>query len=188
MSNLDTQNDLFLREVMADKPILPEAEKLGQLSKLVTQQLAIERAIKETEERLSLYKSELAKVSEVDIPDLFSELDLSEIRIQSGIKVSVKPYYSAKITSDEAYQWLEDHGHGGIIKGKVSVSFPRGYDQIKLQQIISLATQMGLAAEAIETVHPSTLRAWVKETIEEGRELDRALFNVYTGMRTKLSV
>jgi hypothetical protein len=184
----DDQNDLFLRDVRADKPILPEDEKLGQLSKLVTQQLYIERQIKETEETLSKLKSDLAKVSEFEIPDLFNELGLQEFRIFSGIKVSVKPYYSGKITSQEAYEWLEQHGHGGIIKGEVSIAFPKGYDKTKLNEIAKAASAVGLFAETLETVHPSTLRAWIKETIETGGEIDRTLFNIYEGMRTKLSV
>jgi hypothetical protein len=72
-----------------------------------------------------------------------------------------------------------------LIKNTVTVSFGKGEDQ-KAQELISDLASRHLTPEEKTEVHPQTLRAWAKERIEKGDEIDMQLFGVYTGQRATI--
>lgn len=182
--NLD---DVFLDAEAALKEI-PAEEKLMSLSKLGLEQFNLEQEINAIETMLDEKKKAHRELAEVKIPELLDELGFDEFKLSNGVKVSVQPYYSAKITDMKAYEWLEQNKHADIIKGEVSIPFPKGYDKAKLKAIYNIAKEFGLQADIGEQVHPSTLRAWVKDMVQTGQIFPRELFNVYVGKRTKLTL
>jgi hypothetical protein len=167
---------------------MPSEEKLSRLSKLCRDQLIVMSDIEELEKQLTVKKEALKQISEYDIPDLFDELGIDEFRLKSGVRVTIAPYYSGKVDSPEAYEWLDDNGHGDIIKGQLSIPYPRGFDQSKLVRITQIAKDIGLVPDNEESVHHSTMKAWVKDMVKKGEEFPRELFNVHVGRKTKLSI
>lgn len=184
------EDELDLSKVLTDEELksVPPEEKLERLGKLARQQLRVQVAIEELEKQLVEKKQELAKVSEMDIPDLMDELGIDEFRLSNGFKLTVNPFYTGKITSEEAMEWLNENDYGDIIKGAVHINYPKGFDQTKLQAIVAAAKELGLNPDNREEVHHSTLKAWIKEMVEKGEMFPRELFNVYVGRRTKLSI
>jgi len=183
-------DDLDLSKVLTDEELkaVPPEEKIKRLSSLCRQQLQIQMELSELEQELVKKKLELEKVSEHEIPDLMDELGIDEFRLRSGVRVTVVPYFSGKITTPEALSWLEENEHGDIIKGSITVPYPKGFDQTRLQALVDIAKQLGLNPDNREEVHHSTLRAWIKEMITTGQDFPRELFNVYVGRETKLKV
>jgi hypothetical protein len=167
---------------------IPKGEQLAVLGDLGATQLELEEKIAELEKELKAYQGKLDEVSEVKIPELMDILGIVEFKLTNGIKLSVKPYYSGKITSPEAIKWLEESGHEDIIKGSVTIPFPKGFDKESLRVFEAAAKAIGLTADVREEVHSSTLRAWIREMVEGGQAFPRDLFNVYVGKRTKLSL
>ena len=182
--NLD---DVFLDAEEALKAI-PDEERLANLSKLAREQLDLEQEIARIESDLSDKKKLYNELSELKVPELMDELGIDEFKLANGVRVSIQPFYSGKITDMAAYKWLEENEHADIIKGEVSIPFPKGYDKSKLKAIYNIAKEFGLQADIGEQVHPSTLRAWIKEMVQTGQIFPRELFNVYVGKRTKLSL
>ena len=184
--------DLDLHEVFLDAEDklneVPPEEKLLNLSKLAREQLDLEQEIARIEADLSDKKKKFSELSELKIPELMDELGIDEFRLTNGVKVSIAPFYSGKITDPAAYKWLEDNKHADIIKGEVSIPFPKGFSKEKLKAIYNISKEFGLQADIGEQVHPSTLRAWIKDMIQTGQQFPRELFNVYVGKRTKLSL
>jgi hypothetical protein len=188
-----TQNtEINLDEVFKDAQDvldnMPAQEKLANLSKLAYEQLEYEQEIAKLEAMLSDKKDKLREISEIKIPEIMDELSIDEFRLKNGVKVSVSPYYSGKITDPAAYKWLEENKHADIIKGEVNIPFPKGFSKEHLRAIYNIAKEFGLQADIGEQVHPSTLRAWIKDMIRTGQQFPRELFNVYVGKRTKLSL
>ena len=63
---------------------------------------------------------------EQTIPNLMQKAGVELIKLEGGVSVEVKPFYSARIPaskSEEAFQWLRDNGHGDLIKNQVSLEF-----------------------------------------------------------------
>jgi len=184
------EEELDLSKVLTDEELnsVPPEEKLKRLGELARYQLKIQGELADLEQALVEKKQEMAKVSEMDIPDLMDELGIDEFKLNNGVRVTVNPFYTGKITSQEAMEWLDENDYGDIIKGSVTIPYPKGFDQTKLQAVVAAAKQLGLNPDNREEVHHSTLKAWIKEMIEKGEQFPRELFNVYVGRRTKLSI
>jgi hypothetical protein len=183
----------FLDEVKQDAKgmaeSIPRDEQLGNLAKKVEEQASLEDQVTELETQLAEKKKDLQKVSMLEIPEIMQELGISRLTMKSGSAVEVKPFYSGKITeekSDQAFNWLEDHGHEGIIKGELIIMYKRP-DKQRLGQFLELAKELGFLVKDKLTVHPMTLKAFIKEQITEGSDLPRDLFNVYVGWVTKIT-
>ena len=188
-NNLD---DINLDEVFKDAQevldAMPTQEKVKTLSTLAHEQLTLEQEIAKEEAALEEKKKKYRELSEIKIPEIMDELMIDEFRMTNGVKLTIAPYYSGKITDPAAYKWLEENNHADIIKGEVNIPFPKGFDKQKLRAINNIAKEFGLEADIGEQVHPSTLRAWIKDMIKSGEQFPRDLFNVYVGKRTKLSL
>jgi hypothetical protein len=184
-------NDLDFNALEKDAEELasiPKENKLKALSDLALEQYNMEVEISNIEDALKELKRQRDEISEKQIPEIMNELAIDSFRLKNGAKVALSPYYGAKIESREAYKWLEENGHEDIIKGEIDIPFPKGFDRSKLKAIMDVARGVGLGGECKEEVHPSTLRAWVKEMITTGQPFPRELFNAYTGYRTKISI
>lgn len=180
--------ELNLNDVADDvekSELIPAKDKIMSLANLARQQIQIEQTIEEMELALSKKKEELKAVSEFKIPELFSALGIDQFKLNNGLKVKVSPYYSGKAETNEAFDWLEDHGHDDIIKGEYTIMYRRN-DKAKLSTFQTLANQMGFTVKDKLAVHHMTMSSFVKEQLEAGVNLPRDLFNVFTGFKTKI--
>ena len=114
----------------------------------------------------------LKDLSERQLPDLLQNVGLKELSLVGGRKVSIKTDYFASIPKGSAatYAWLRERNMGGIIKTEIQV------DKSHLRQLAAAS----IPYETNESVHHSTLRAFVKEQFEAGNELPSELFKVHT--------
>ena len=120
---------------------------------------------------------------------MLAELGLNAIELDDGSKVTVQPTYGAHIKvadREEAYQWLRDNDFGDIIKNTVFCNFARGEEQ-QAVEFKEAAEKMGFFPEQKPEVHAQTLKAWVKERVENGDSFPMDLFGAYTGQRAKIA-
>jgi hypothetical protein len=166
---------------MGDASLKALSEKSQELQKL-------DGDIQDLEEKLGQLKASYRQLSEVDIPNMLSELGLSEITLADGNKISTATYYSARISEekrDEAFTWLNDNGFADIIKNTVSVSFGRDEDDSARKLVDSLEDN-GYTTAQKQWVEPMTLKAFVREQVEKGSDLPLETFNVYIGQKTRI--
>jgi len=105
-----------------------------------------------------------------------------------GSSVDVKPYYAANISlknREAAYNWLRSNGLGDIIKNEIIVSFGRNEDN-KAAEYANLAKGQGFQPTQKLKVEPMTLKALVRERIENGKDMPTDIFNVFVGNRTTI--
>lgn len=186
-------SDINLDDVVLDAEeflkSIPNEDKLSKMAELGEKQVELTRKIAKLEDQINALKEEYRTINEVTLPALMDEVGLSEFKLsKSNLVVRIKPFYSGKITDEAAYKWLEEHEYGDIIKGAVTVNYPKGFEKEKLQLIAKAAETLGLPADIREEVHHSTLRAWLKEMVETGQEFPRDLFNCYVGKRANISL
>jgi len=167
--------------------------QLKTLSESIDQMLRIGGEIGNTEELLRKLKEQYRQLSEEDLPQKLAAIGMSELRLQDGSKITIDNFYSTRITEknkEAAHQWLRDNGHGDIIKNDITVSFGKGEDETA-QETMELLRKEGHMPKQREAVHPSTLKAFVKERIESGDtafNLDvQKQFSLYQGKRTKIT-
>ena len=145
--------------------------------------------VKELDERLKEEKKKLLKMTDEDLPALMTEANSMEFTLLDGSKVTIKPQYGASIKVDNrpaAYEWLREHGHDDIIKNTVSCQFGRGEDDLA-SSFKAFAEKEGYVPNQTEKIEPMSLRAFVKERVENGDEFPMELFGAYVGQRAVIT-
>jgi hypothetical protein len=102
---------------------------------------------------------------------------------RSGLSTPRKSLYPGV---DEAFNWLRDNGHGDLIKNNVTLTFGRSEDAIA-KQLVDELQQKGHNVKQAEKVEPMTLKAFVKEQIQKGKNVPSDLFGVYIANKTKIT-
>lgn len=181
----------MLNEILqdAETPLAPSDTALSKIAKLAEDQLRIERHITMVMEDLETLNTQLKDIAEYRLPDAMAEAGVNSFELSNGSKITVKPYYGASITDANrpaCHHWLEEKGHGSLIKKEVTATPPRDDQQayIDLRMFLDKA---GLGYKVKEAVHTATLSAFVKEQIEGGVDFPMDLFKVFTGRKAKIT-
>ena len=185
MSNIFDQMEADFEEKLATS-----VEKLdqGDLTTVAGMARAIrdkEAEVNELEQKLKNEKRALMKLTDEDLPTMLAEIGLTSMKLDDGSEVSIKPQYGANILVDNrpaAYEWLRENGYDDIIKNTVACTFGRGEDD-KASAFKAFAEKEGFFAEQNTGIHHTTLRAFVKERIENGDDFPMELFGAYVGQR-----
>ena len=77
-----------------------------------------------------------------------------------------------------AFDWLRQNNLDDIIKNDVVVSFGKGEDNVA-GHCVGLLEEQGFTPETKTYVHPSTLKAFVKERIQSGKPIDLDMFGAF---------
>ena len=181
MNNINFEED--------QQDLIESTDNLDSLVLQVKKLQSLENEIIEDEKNLKEKKKNLQHVSEEVIPTLLSEKGLSSLKLIDGSSIDVKPYYAANISAlnqDAAYGWLRSNGLGDIIKNDITVSFGMNEDN-KAAEYANLAQSQGFEPTQKLKVEPMTLKALVRERIENGKEMPMDIFNVFVGIRTKIT-
>jgi hypothetical protein len=140
------------------------------------------------EETLKEAKKDLLKLTDEDLPALLHEIGVSKMELEDGSKVELKPTYGAYIkveNRDKAFGWLKENGYDDIIKNVVSVQFGRGEEKLA-DDLVSLTTDAGYSPDQKKDIHPQTLKAFVKDQVENGNEFPMDLFGAWVGQRANI--
>jgi hypothetical protein len=162
-----------------------DQESLGSVAGLAKAIKTKEELIESLEQTLKEEKKALIKMTDEDLPTMLMELGMQSLTLDDGSDVTVKQTYGASIRVDDrpaAHEWLRDNGYDDIIKNQVLCVFGRGEDDMA-SAFQALASQQGYAAEQKTEIHPQTLRAFVKERVENGDDFPMELFGAWVGQR-----
>ena len=162
--------------------------ELSIVSTLANKQLKLATEVSELETSLKAKKEELRLTSEQELPDAMQAAGLTQITLSTGEKISINEFYNAHISKanqEKAYEWLVSNGHEGLIKNEVLMKFGRDESEV-VEQTVSALQSRGLSPEVRQSVHPSTLKAFVKEQFTSGNDIPTEPFGIYIG--TKASI
>jgi hypothetical protein len=143
-------------------------------------QLKIETDVSDIEERLKQSKAALRKVSEEDMPDLMIELGIRQFKLSNGRKVELKEDFYTKIPDgrfSEVADWLDARGYSGIIKSLVTAPFARG-ERERAEALVENLHEHGVYAELKQTIHPQTLKAFIRERLAAEEAVPFDLFGI----------
>jgi len=160
-----------------------------QLTDKVQQLKNLEDEIRNAEEGVKKFKEQARIISELEIPSMMKEMNITKLKLSDGESVEVGKFYSASIPAekqDEAFTWLRNNGLGDVIKNDITVTFGRGEDN-KAAQYAVLARGQGFEPVQKIGVHAQTLKALVRERMESGLDVPSDLFKPYEGNRTKIT-
>lgn len=154
--------DYLVEDLEAVANETPAQDSLQRLNTLVNKYKEQQETIERLEEQLSQAKTAFFKTAKEDIPNLLMQNGLSEIKLPSGEKVSVKMEVAPTITNMEEFaQFLTERGDGSILKtqmelGKLDPSIVNSIRKM-------LVEKLDLYPDIKQTVHPMTLKKYIKE-------------------------
>jgi len=155
-----------------------QIDSAKRLSDKVLELKDLEDEIANAEESLKKLKEKAKVVSSVEIPAMMD-----------GEQVEIKKIYGASIPKDQqeaAFTWLRNNGLGDVIKNDITVTFGRGEDN-KATAYADLAKGQGFEPVQKIGVNPMTLKALVRERLENGQEVPSELFKPFEGNQTKIT-
>jgi len=162
--------------------------ELSIVSTLANKQLKLATNVAELEAELKAKKEELRLTSEQELPDAMQSAGLTQITLSTGEKISINEFYNAHISKanqETAYQWLIENGHEGLIKNEVLLKFGRE-ESVVVEETVSALQSRGLSPEVRQSVHPSTLKAFVKEQFISGNDIPTEPFSIYIGTKATI--
>jgi hypothetical protein len=167
---------------MNDHPSNPAISRLRERTAYLRD---LHLRIKDTEMQLSALRAEARQLSEHELVEMFNEAGADSIGLPPlgnlpGVEAELRPFYSANIAAswdeerrEEAFTALHNAGAADLIKTRITLDFPRDSRAAVVATVKWLQEHAKGASVAIkDSVHASTLTAWVKECFEKGRAND----------------
>lgn len=147
-------------------------DKLGQIMALARKMEDLHLQQQEKIRELEVLSEEGKTIQEVLLPDLMSAVGLTELTLTSGRQIVIKPEVHTSITKanwEAAKQWLVANKMDAVIKAHCLV------DAEKKESL----QIMNIPFELKESIHPSTLKALVKEQLADNPRFPKELFSVF---------
>jgi hypothetical protein len=148
--------------------------KLAELA----EQLDRERnTIAEIESTLRGAQAREKALAETAIPELMDRLEIDHFRTRSGLEIEIVDQVFASISEanrEAALAWLEENGHGGMIKRNVVVAFSKG-EEVRAGAMAQALADEGFAVKQDRSVNAATLKAWARRRVEEGEEIPESI-------------
>lgn len=171
------------------KEITLDTTAMEDIATACNKLLDVQKEISTLEDQLKKKKEQELKLSENEIPNLMQKAGAASIKLTDGTAVEIKPYYGARIPAsrtEEAFDWLRENNFADLIKNNVTLTFGRNEDNMA-KSLVDELRQKGHNVKQAEKVEPMTLKAFVREQIEKGKDVPADLFGVYVATRTKLT-
>lgn len=162
-------------------------EKGSELSQLIAAAQYQQEQITFHETQAKEAKREKLRILREQIPQLMDTMGVNRVDVGEDT-VTLNTFVEAHITEEkkaEAFAFLASIGCDDIIKNDVKVTFGKGEDN-KAGAFIDDCVKSGLDPSNKKYVHPMTLKAFIKERMEKGQEIDLDLFGAFTGSEAKI--
>ncbi len=153
-------------------------KEISQVAELATRQLQLERKVADAEVALEELKEELSHVQSELLPDAMAEAGVESFTLANGYTVSIKSAVFASIPEkfkEQAFTWLRAHNASSLIKNQFTLQFGKGDDD-KADKLKQILEAQGLEADVKQAVHPMTLKAYIREQLEQGVEFPMDIF------------
>ena len=172
----------------SDHVAAPTQQAFKKLNEAVTNLATESDEVERLEEELKFAKLRAQDLAERVLPEIMEEMGLTDFTTTSGVKIALKETVHASITKAKqaaAMTWLDDNGHGGLIKRHIRVAFDRSQTDDAESLLQELSGRFVNTACDMK-VESSTLRAWVREQLEAGAPIDQDLFGVHVRKVVKI--
>jgi hypothetical protein len=170
----------------------PGGDLLTQIAQKARDLVAAEAAVAKAEQALKDAQKIEWDIRSVDLPELMKRAEQEKLTTIDGIDVEVNENLRGSVpdaNKPKAYKWLEDNGHGNIVKRQFIIDFNRD-EQAKVEAFRAEleARPDPLRIDIKNGVHPQTMLAWCREQLAAGKEFPKDLFGIFPQNLAKVKV
>ena len=151
----------------------PESD-VGELSRirhLAAQLVASKAAVEEIEATLVKAKAAMLEIEETTLPQAMLGVGMRSFALEDGSTLELKIEHYGSITQEKTFKvlkWLEEHGHGSLIKRTFTVAFGKGDKELADQLMALLKAEYSKSKITDKQgVHHTTLKAFIREQIAQ---------------------
>lgn len=143
------------------------------------------------EERLRILKEQKTRITQFDLPSLLFEHGQTATELMDGTKISIQPFYYARVDKDKKgafFEWLRKNGHGGIVKDHFEV-FANDPNTIPLLiDFVNYLNKdgMNITYHLDQGIHWKTLEKWFQEVTVNHQAVQTDLFINHVGNIAKI--
>lgn len=164
---------MLLEDQIADETAAPD--KLAVIVDKAHELQGVKRRIAQAEAEVERLNKERETLEFGVLPALMDEARLREFTLDDGYKILRDEAVFVSLSKDNAptaCAWLTKHGYGAIVKTQFEIVIPKGPEAPKVAAFVrTLLAKNKLEFQYSQGVHPQTLKAFVKESIEQCRKL-----------------
>ncbi len=168
------------------------ANMLARLSGLAVEQVHAQARVLQLEQELKQAKETFRHISENQMPKLMEEAEMEDFTNKDGVSITIDSVIRGSIpaaTANQAFDWLEDHGNGGLIKREFKIDFGKDDDKWADKFERDLAQRKKpLNVKRKKAVHPQSLQAFVRGQLSEGVPIPMDVFGVYRQTFAKVNI
>lgn len=165
---------------------------LENIASLANRQVELERQIESAKLAVTILTEQHRAVSQDALPEAMQAVGMEKFTLADGSEIELKKdvetsFVAAARDNGLAFAWLEEHGHGGIIKHNVTCAFGRdeGGEAQRLTEVLE-SNEFKFNEE--RNVHPQTLAAWGRQEAREGRTPPEEIFHTFNVRKAKIKV
>lgn len=184
--------------VMPDGPDEVPQDKLEGIKHQVKRLRDLQLRLQDAEDLAKGLKASINEMEHRVLPDLMAEAGVPSLMVEADgnqpvLEIRSQPYYKAVLPANDedraaAVQWLEDNGHGDLVKVELVSQFGRG-DVDQARRVEKVLQEMEVSYSSRQNVPWQTLTAFVKEQVQKGRALSSdtlALLGAHVGTIVKI--
>lgn len=135
--------------------------------------------LEDIEDRATALQQQIKEITRGELPDLMGQAGVPKLHISAegnlpAFEIKVQPFARANIPQgwpqqqrQQAFDWLDEHGHGDLIKTEVIVTFNRD-ERAQALDLVQRLRSMGIDPYITEAVHHATMGKWLRECIARG--------------------
>lgn len=152
----------------------PAAPTLASLSALVDEAITAQALVDAAEAALKERSQALARIVEVRLPEAMALAGMQSFTAH-GLRVSIEDVLQVKqppvSQREAAYDWLNRHEQGGLIKRTVEIAFGAGEQEA--ERAHALVDRLGVdfpsSVREQQEVNTASLKAFLRRELEDGK-------------------
>lgn len=167
----------------------PSIESSRSLSHLIDALHEAEIEVLKAQEELKKCQDTARNLAEQEIPELMARMGVSSFVTSNGLSVSIKDDVRTAIAvanRPDAFKWLDDNGHGGLLKREIAVAFARTEADRASELKDTLEEEYAGNVREDIWIEPQTLKAFVKKQLEAGVKIPVDLFGIQKTKTAKI--
>ena len=158
---MDENLDFLIEDTAAKQP---ELTFLDNLMIAVGELKDTEKQLEDLEVEAKRLKDYKQKLSRDCIPEMLRTEGLESVTLSDGVTVSVTQDVAPKVEDMQAFaDWLDDRGDSVLLR--TAFYFDKLPPDVVQKLKVLVARECGLYPEVQLTIHPQTLKKYIKETV-----------------------
>lgn len=177
-----------MSEIDYDAPITePRESLLDQFEAKGKELISVNRQIDDLEVQLKALQARKAEIEYRELPQIMVDARLSGTVTVDNIPIELYDEFGAEIPKTlperrkAIFDWLVQHGHGGVIQRELAVHLPKGDDAAAHKVMDAIKeTDTQTSYEMVENVHWATYKALCKKLMKGRDPVPMELLGIFT--------